>query len=70
MAAVCPGAHNLFPHILRKLMDVSATKQQHSCICKDFNNRGNNTMCMAQHVEDAGGFLEIRNIWGNMSPRR
>ena len=24
----------------------------------------------AQRAEDAGGFLEIRNIWGNMSPRR
>ena len=26
--------------------------------------------CMVQRVEDAGGSLEIRNIWGNMSPRR
>ena len=32
------------------------------------DNCGN--WCMPQRVEDAGGFLEIRNIWGNMSPRR
>ena len=24
----------------------------------------------AQRAEDAGAFLEIRNLWGNMSPRR